>query len=198
MDIRESDIIDLTDSDEETEDEETKDERFDDAREFLDPHPHRPIQVPQASPFPAREAARREIMDARQNMYRLRQQPQGPAQVRPQHPAPAVPIIDLEGYGGFAVMQQPSDTESQSTESKDLCFQNVLVLFPDICLDYLTELFDKGYETSENLIAHICNKLDDGATYPKAKDKQKVRICLVRYYGLLLIGSPESEEKARA
>jgi len=54
------------------------------------------------------------------------------------------------------------------------CVDDVLAVFPDICRDYVTELYDiRVGETAEQLIAHILDKLDNGTEYPKAKDKLK-------------------------
>jgi hypothetical protein len=54
------------------------------------------------------------------------------------------------------------------------CVDDVLSVFPDICRDYVSELYDSGLgEIAEHLVAHILDKLDNGSDYPKAKDKLK-------------------------
>ena len=54
------------------------------------------------------------------------------------------------------------------------CVDDVLSVFPDICRDYVSELYDSGIgEIAEQLVAHILDKLDNGTDYPKAKDKLK-------------------------
>lgn len=57
---------------------------------------------------------------------------------------------------------------------KQDCIEDVLTVFPDICRDYVTELYESGIgEIAELLVAHILDKLDGGMEYPKAKDKLK-------------------------
>jgi len=54
------------------------------------------------------------------------------------------------------------------------CVDDVLSVFPDICRDYVSELYDSGVgEIAEQLVAHILDKVDNGTNYPKAKDKLK-------------------------
>jgi hypothetical protein len=56
------------------------------------------------------------------------------------------------------------------------CIDQVIVLFPDICRDYVSELYDAGdnqiNQTAERLIELI---LDKGTEYPKPKDKLNSR-----------------------
>lgn len=55
---------------------------------------------------------------------------------------------------------------------KQDCIDDVLTVFPDICRDYVTQLYESGIgEIAELLVAHILDKLDGGTEYPKAKDK---------------------------
>jgi hypothetical protein len=55
---------------------------------------------------------------------------------------------------------------------KQDCIDDVITVFPDICRDYVTELYESGIgEIAELLVAHILDKLDGGTEYPKAKDK---------------------------
>jgi hypothetical protein len=54
------------------------------------------------------------------------------------------------------------------------CVDDVLSVFPDICRDYVSRLYDSGVgEIAEQLVAHILDKADNGSDYPKAKDKLK-------------------------
>jgi hypothetical protein len=54
------------------------------------------------------------------------------------------------------------------------CVDDVLSVFPDICRDYVSELYDSRVgEIAEQLVAHILDKLENGTDYPKAKDKLK-------------------------
>lgn len=53
-----------------------------------------------------------------------------------------------------------------------VCVDDVLTLFPDICRDYVSELYDNGVgTTTEILVAYILDQLEKGTQYPKAKDK---------------------------
>jgi len=78
------------------------------------------------------------------------------------------PVVDLERE---TLLQQPGP----HNESKDGCVANVLVVFPDICSEHVSELFDKVAQSPERLVAHILDKVEKGSPYPKAKDKQKNR-----------------------
>jgi hypothetical protein len=78
------------------------------------------------------------------------------------------PVIDLE-WEALAHQAAPD------TETKDNCVAKVLTLFPDICSEHVSELFDKVAHSSDRLIAHILDKMEKGAPYPKAKDKLKTR-----------------------
>ncbi len=67
----------------------------------------------------------------------------------------------------------PPDPQALIDHKVD-CVDDVLSVFPDICRDYVSELYNSGVgEIAEQLVAHILDKLDNGSEYPKAKDKLK-------------------------
>jgi hypothetical protein len=58
--------------------------------------------------------------------------------------------------------------------TKEECVQEVVDVFPNICLDYVMELYDSGIgQVAETLLRHILDKQDQGIEYPKASDKLK-------------------------
>lgn len=69
-----------------------------------------------------------------------------------------------------APRMQPPDAYDGS-EPKPDCISKVLYVFPEICRDHVSGLYDSVSHASEQLIAHILDKLDKGVSYPKAKDK---------------------------
>ena len=61
-----------------------------------------------------------------------------------------------------------------AVDARVLCVDQVLILFPGICREYVCELYDTGdAKSSDYLIAHILDKIDNGIAYPRAKDTQK-------------------------
>lgn len=64
--------------------------------------------------------------------------------------------------------------EHIAMETKPECIENVILLFPGICEDYVSEKYDTVSKSSDRLIAYILDKIEKGTDYPKAKDKQKV------------------------
>ncbi|KAJ5042456.1 uncharacterized protein L3040_005004 [Drepanopeziza brunnea f. sp. 'multigermtubi'] len=89
-----------------------------------------------------------------------------PPQQAPASPdsAPAVPASMLSA-------QQNVPTEAASRVT---CIDTLVDMFPDICRDYVSELYDTISKSSQVLITHILDKIDKGTPYPNAKDKQKV------------------------
>jgi hypothetical protein len=83
-------------------------------------------------------------------------------------PQNAQPVIDLE-------REALARHRAPDIETKDDCVASLLALFPDICSEHVSELFDKVAPSSDGLIAHILDQMEKGAPYPKAKDKQKTR-----------------------
>ena len=72
-----------------------------------------------------------------------------------------------------APSQQPILEAAGSGETKVECLDNVIAVFPGICQDHVSGLYNSVSKSSERLIAYILDKMDKGAPYPKAKDKQK-------------------------
>ena len=58
-------------------------------------------------------------------------------------------------------------------ETRVQCVDMVLIVFPGICRDYVSELYDSVSPSSDRLIAHILDNMDKGTGYPRAKDLQK-------------------------
>jgi hypothetical protein len=60
------------------------------------------------------------------------------------------------------------------TVTKDDILAGVMLVFPDICVDYLSKLCDESAEASaEQIIADILDTLEKGTGYPKAAEKRK-------------------------
>ncbi|KAH6662974.1 ring finger protein [Halenospora varia] len=95
-------------------------------------------------------------------MQQFSEAPEGNFQVPPPpHPAPPP---------GFDQPQQQQEQPRPQEESQETCIDTVLVIFPDICRDHVAGLYDKVAHNSDQIIDHI---LENGGSYPKAKDKQK-------------------------
>lgn len=59
-------------------------------------------------------------------------------------------------------------------DPKTACLAAVLAIFPDICMDYVSGLYDSEEgQIAGALVAHILDQVDSGKDYPKAKDKLK-------------------------
>jgi len=59
-------------------------------------------------------------------------------------------------------------------ESRAECIGQVVAVFPDICRNHCSELYDTSeLRSSDRMIAHILDKMEKGILYPKAKDVQK-------------------------
>jgi hypothetical protein len=67
--------------------------------------------------------------------------------------------------------QAPQDP-AQLLEVRVQCIDQVLLVFPDICRDYVAELYATIAQTSNLLVAHVLDKIDRGIQYPKAKETQ--------------------------
>jgi hypothetical protein len=76
-------------------------------------------------------------------------------------PYPAPPVQDM------------NENPQSPVETRDDCIATVMVIFPDICGDYVSDLLDKVSHSSDQLIAYILDKTEKGTPYPKSKDKQK-------------------------
>jgi hypothetical protein len=58
-------------------------------------------------------------------------------------------------------------------DSKATCLDMVLMVFPDICPDYVTKIYDTVSNHSDRLIVHILENMERENPYPKARDTQK-------------------------
>jgi hypothetical protein len=88
----------------------------------------------------------------------------------PLHPDPA-PQPATQAPPAVPAMQEPIPEEIMETMID--CVDTVVNVFPGICRDYVSELYDTISKSSERLIAHILDKMDKGASYPNAKEKLK-------------------------
>lgn len=70
--------------------------------------------------------------------------------------------------------QTETNVSLPKMETKDECIDAVVAVFPEICRDYLTGLYETVSESSGALIAHLLDKAESGSSYPKAKEVQKV------------------------
>ena len=53
------------------------------------------------------------------------------------------------------------------------CVDRVMAVFPGICRDYVSELYESVSPSPDHLIGHILDKLEKGTGYPNAKELQK-------------------------
>ncbi|TVY30199.1 E3 ubiquitin-protein ligase [Lachnellula hyalina] len=146
--------------------------------------PHRPLVFDppaldpdqQANPFDAAYAMGDFILDDDfddENFARAYEQLYQPPD--PQAPAPQ-PHAEPS-----AIVQPQAQAQAQAAtfepvpqlETEDECIAAVLGLFPDICPDHVSELWNKVSRSSDQLIAHILDKMENNSPYTKAKDKQK-------------------------
>jgi hypothetical protein len=76
---------------------------------------------------------------------------------------------------------QPFEQQNQA-DLKDLvpeletnveCISKVRGVFPDVCPDYLETLYGSVAQSSDRLIAHILERMDNGVEYTKAKESRK-------------------------
>jgi hypothetical protein len=58
-------------------------------------------------------------------------------------------------------------------ETKVDCVDAVVALFPGICRDHVSNLYETISPTSDHMIAHILDRMDKGESYPSAKEITK-------------------------
>ena len=92
--------------------------------------------------------------------------------------APPQDMIAIPGTAPTQVNQIEEDPVESSMEENGVETRtNVVVIllsvFPDICQDHVSELYDTVSSCSGQLIAHILDQTENGKPYPKSKDKQK-------------------------
>jgi hypothetical protein len=73
------------------------------------------------------------------------------------------------------VEEEPIDLsiDDDGVESRTNVIVTLLSVFPDICQDYVSELYDTVSPSSDQLVAHILDQTEKGKHYPKSKDKQR-------------------------
>lgn len=71
---------------------------------------------------------------------------------------------------GDHMNHQDTPQPTKYVDMKDQYVLEVLAIFPDICRDYVSTLYDEGIE---NLVDHILDNLDEGSQYPLHKDTLK-------------------------
>ncbi|TVY17548.1 E3 ubiquitin-protein ligase [Lachnellula arida] len=91
----------------------------------------------------------------------------------PQAPAPQPHTEPIARVQPQALAQVPAYEPVPQLETEAQCIAAVLGLFPDICLDHVSELWNKVSRSSDRLIEYILDKMEKNTPYPKAKDKQK-------------------------
>ena len=69
--------------------------------------------------------------------------------------------------------QQPLSMQKPGGESRVTSIDHVLAVFPGICRDYVSELYDTVSSSSGFIIAQILDKVETGTAYPTAKDTQR-------------------------
>lgn len=63
--------------------------------------------------------------------------------------------------------------ESSAAETRDACIATIMMIFPGIDPDHVSELYDTVSPSSDQLTVHILDMVEKGTQYPKAKDKKK-------------------------
>ncbi|TVY48852.1 E3 ubiquitin-protein ligase [Lachnellula occidentalis] len=136
--------------------------------------PPAPIPDQQANPFGAAYVMGDFILDDDfddENFARAYERLYPPP--APQAPVPQPPAEPIARVQPTAQAHAPAREPIPQLETEDECIAAVLGLFPDICPDHVSELWNKVSRSSDRLIAHILDKMEKNSSYPKAKDKQK-------------------------
>jgi hypothetical protein len=98
----------------------------------------------------------------------------GQSRVRP----PPQDLIVLPGSGfdqSNQIEGNPVELpmDENGVESRINVVVTLLSVFPDICQNYISDLYDKVSPSSGQLIVHILDQTEKGKAYPKSKDKHK-------------------------
>lgn len=64
------------------------------------------------------------------------------------------------------------DTIPQEKSKGDVV-DEVFIVFPDICGEYVAQLFSTVSKSTQQIIEHILNQIEKGTEYPKARDKAR-------------------------
>ena len=73
----------------------------------------------------------------------------------------------------YQTAQQILSQPLPMVDARIQCIDQIILVFPDICRDYVSELYASISQSSDLLVAHILDKVDRGMQYPNAKETQK-------------------------
>ncbi|KAI9741460.1 MAG: hypothetical protein M1818_004266 [Claussenomyces sp. TS43310] len=80
---------------------------------------------------------------------------------------------DDDFLAGLAFSNSPQQSAGCS-ETRTQCTDGVLAVFPDICPEYVSKLYDGGVnQVANKLITQILDNMESGTQYPQAKDTLK-------------------------
>lgn len=80
---------------------------------------------------------------------------------------------NLGDNGSFTSDQQAVDHPLSTADAKEKCLSMVKAVFPDICVEHISGLYDTISRQSDRIITHILENMDTGNSYPKAVDTKK-------------------------
>lgn len=80
---------------------------------------------------------------------------------------------DPEKNGGPSCQNRENAPSVAAPVSKATSLEQVMAVFPGICQNYVSTLYDTVSPTSDGLIAHILDKMEKGDSYPSAKEVEK-------------------------
>lgn len=73
----------------------------------------------------------------------------------------------------LSILDLQTDGIQDSVEAKETCLNTVLMVFPDICLKHVSDLYDTISQHGDRVVAYILENMDRGELYPKAKDTKR-------------------------
>lgn len=85
------------------------------------------------------------------------------------HPRHRIPSASGLTTAAEATAQKTISAEESRVECADV----LVDMFPGICRDYVSEIYDTVSKSSQVLITHVLDKVDQGMSYPKAKETLK-------------------------
>jgi TRIAD3 protein (E3 ubiquitin-protein ligase RNF216) len=84
------------------------------------------------------------------------------------------PVVVPYRNGEPSGHNQENKRPGPQPEPRAKCVDQVMSVFPGICRDHVSGLYDSVSQSSDVLIAHILDKMDKGDAYPNAKrEKEK-------------------------
>lgn len=83
------------------------------------------------------------------------------------------PLANQQPHDQPPAPAQPPQLERVNSvqESLDNCLVSLLNLFPGICSDYVTKIYETVSKSSNRLVEYILDKVEKGTPYPKNKSK---------------------------